>query len=160
MSQAFFFFFALRYSSAFSGLLGTKTWWIEREQLVMHFCFFFFLFPGSASLTLVSVLLCFSPVHKLKKYTRISSILFFLLLLRLRFVNSLLEEPEVAVIGAGRGPAGSIIHKLFVNAQRVNTHTHTNTNTFSNPGLAWAMAAFRLYKELKLKNDHPLIGSL
>ncbi|XP_066543675.1 rab3 GTPase-activating protein catalytic subunit isoform X2 [Amia ocellicauda] len=37
-----------------------------------------------------------------------------------RFVSSLLEEPEVSVIGAGRGPAGSIIHKLFVNAQRVS----------------------------------------
>ncbi|XP_060785256.1 rab3 GTPase-activating protein catalytic subunit isoform X2 [Neoarius graeffei] len=35
-----------------------------------------------------------------------------------QFVSSLLEEPEVAVIGAGRGPAGSIIHKLFVSAQR------------------------------------------
>ncbi|KAI4887753.1 hypothetical protein NFI96_023692 [Prochilodus magdalenae] len=35
-----------------------------------------------------------------------------------RFVSSLLEEPEVPVIGAGRGPAGSIIHKLFVSAQR------------------------------------------
>ncbi|XP_023786248.1 rab3 GTPase-activating protein catalytic subunit [Cyanistes caeruleus] len=36
-----------------------------------------------------------------------------------RFVNSLLEQPEVSVVGAGRGPAGSIIHKLFVNAQRL-----------------------------------------
>ncbi|XP_036427001.1 rab3 GTPase-activating protein catalytic subunit isoform X1 [Colossoma macropomum] len=36
-----------------------------------------------------------------------------------KFVGSLLEEPEVAVIGAGRGPAGSIIHKLFVSAQRL-----------------------------------------
>ncbi|XP_014028939.1 rab3 GTPase-activating protein catalytic subunit isoform X1 [Salmo salar] len=36
-----------------------------------------------------------------------------------RFVSSLLEEPEVSVIGAGRGPAGSIIHKLFVSAQRL-----------------------------------------
>uniref|UniRef100_A0A5F8GGZ1 Rab3 GTPase-activating protein catalytic subunit n=1 Tax=Monodelphis domestica TaxID=13616 RepID=A0A5F8GGZ1_MONDO len=35
-----------------------------------------------------------------------------------RFVSCLLEEPEVSVIGAGRGHAGSIIHKLFVNAQR------------------------------------------
>ncbi|CAL8267074.1 unnamed protein product [Lota lota] len=35
-----------------------------------------------------------------------------------KFVSSLLEEPEVAVLGAGRGPAGSIIHKLFVSAQR------------------------------------------
>ncbi|XP_062861672.1 rab3 GTPase-activating protein catalytic subunit [Trichomycterus rosablanca] len=35
-----------------------------------------------------------------------------------RFVSSLLEEPEVAVVGGGRGPAGSIIHKLFVSAQR------------------------------------------
>ncbi|NXC20792.1 RB3GP protein, partial [Corythaeola cristata] len=37
-----------------------------------------------------------------------------------RFVNCLLEQPEVSVIGAGRGPAGSIIHKLFMNAQRVS----------------------------------------
>uniref|UniRef100_A0A8C5BDB5 Rab3 GTPase-activating protein catalytic subunit n=1 Tax=Gadus morhua TaxID=8049 RepID=A0A8C5BDB5_GADMO len=36
-----------------------------------------------------------------------------------KFVISLLEEPEVAVLGAGRGPAGSIIHKLFVSSQRV-----------------------------------------
>ncbi|CAL8342432.1 unnamed protein product [Boreogadus saida] len=35
-----------------------------------------------------------------------------------KFVISLLEEPEVAVLGAGRGPAGSIIHKLFVSSQR------------------------------------------
>ncbi|XP_051272729.1 rab3 GTPase-activating protein catalytic subunit isoform X2 [Dicentrarchus labrax] len=34
------------------------------------------------------------------------------------FVSSLLEEPEVVVVGAGQGPAGSIIHRLFVNAQR------------------------------------------
>ncbi|KAG7239758.1 hypothetical protein INR49_028400 [Caranx melampygus] len=36
-----------------------------------------------------------------------------------KFVSSLLEEPEVVVIGAGQGPAGSIIHRLFVNAQRL-----------------------------------------
>nr|XP_046232617.1 rab3 GTPase-activating protein catalytic subunit isoform X3 [Scatophagus argus] len=35
-----------------------------------------------------------------------------------KFVSSLLEEPEVVVIGAGQGPTGSIIHKLFVSAQR------------------------------------------
>ncbi|XP_008277552.1 rab3 GTPase-activating protein catalytic subunit [Stegastes partitus] len=35
-----------------------------------------------------------------------------------KFVSSLLEEPEVAVIGAGQGPAGSIIHRLFINSQR------------------------------------------
>uniref|UniRef100_A0A8C8R4W1 Rab3 GTPase-activating protein catalytic subunit n=1 Tax=Pelusios castaneus TaxID=367368 RepID=A0A8C8R4W1_9SAUR len=34
-----------------------------------------------------------------------------------RFVNCLVEQPEVSVIGAGRGAAGRIIHKLFVNAQ-------------------------------------------
>uniref|UniRef100_A0A674PD64 Rab3 GTPase-activating protein catalytic subunit n=1 Tax=Takifugu rubripes TaxID=31033 RepID=A0A674PD64_TAKRU len=34
------------------------------------------------------------------------------------FVRSLLEEPEVLVIGAGQGPAGSIIHRMFVSAQR------------------------------------------
>nr|XP_033801626.1 rab3 GTPase-activating protein catalytic subunit [Geotrypetes seraphini] len=38
-----------------------------------------------------------------------------------RFVSCLLEQPEVSVIGAGRGPAGSIIHKLFLNAQRAAT---------------------------------------
>ncbi|POI34852.1 hypothetical protein CIB84_001395 [Bambusicola thoracicus] len=37
-----------------------------------------------------------------------------------RFVNCLLEQPEVSVLGAGRGPAGSVIHKLFVNAQRIS----------------------------------------
>uniref|UniRef100_A0A8C9YBA7 Rab3 GTPase-activating protein catalytic subunit n=1 Tax=Sander lucioperca TaxID=283035 RepID=A0A8C9YBA7_SANLU len=40
-----------------------------------------------------------------------------------KFVSSLLEEPEVVVIGAGQGPAGSIIHRLFVNAQRVSSLT-------------------------------------
>ncbi|XP_033871211.3 rab3 GTPase-activating protein catalytic subunit-like isoform X1 [Acipenser ruthenus] len=40
-----------------------------------------------------------------------------------RFVNSLLEEPEVSVVGAGRGPAGSIIHNLFVSAQRLAEST-------------------------------------
>lgn len=36
-----------------------------------------------------------------------------------RFVSCLLEQPEVVVAGAGKGHAGRIIHKLFVNAQRV-----------------------------------------
>lgn len=36
-----------------------------------------------------------------------------------RFVRSLLEEPEVAVMGAAQGAAGSIIHRMFVSAQRV-----------------------------------------
>ncbi|KAM4525060.1 rab3 GTPase-activating protein catalytic subunit isoform 1-T1 [Odontesthes bonariensis] len=35
-----------------------------------------------------------------------------------KFVSSLLEEPEVVVIGAGQGLAGRIIHRLFINAQR------------------------------------------
>uniref|UniRef100_A0AAX7SEH4 Rab3 GTPase-activating protein catalytic subunit n=1 Tax=Astatotilapia calliptera TaxID=8154 RepID=A0AAX7SEH4_ASTCA len=35
-----------------------------------------------------------------------------------RFVSSLLEEPEVVVTGAGQGLAGSIIHRLFISAQR------------------------------------------
>ncbi|KPP72499.1 hypothetical protein Z043_108492, partial [Scleropages formosus] len=35
-----------------------------------------------------------------------------------RFVSLLLEEPEAVVVGASRGPAGSIIHQMFVNAQR------------------------------------------
>ncbi|KAM8729886.1 rab3 GTPase-activating protein catalytic subunit isoform 2-T2 [Acanthopagrus schlegelii] len=35
-----------------------------------------------------------------------------------KFVSSLLEEPEVVVNGAGQGPAGSIIRRLFVNAQK------------------------------------------
>uniref|UniRef100_A0A8C7RH60 Rab3 GTPase-activating protein catalytic subunit n=1 Tax=Oncorhynchus mykiss TaxID=8022 RepID=A0A8C7RH60_ONCMY len=46
-----------------------------------------------------------------------------------RFVRSLLEEPEVSVIRAGCGPASSIIHKLFVSAQRVK---HTVTTTQGN----------------------------
>ncbi|TRZ02365.1 hypothetical protein DNTS_019010 [Danionella cerebrum] len=35
-----------------------------------------------------------------------------------RLVSDLLEEPEVCVVGAGRGPAGSVIHKLFSSSQR------------------------------------------
>ncbi|RVE65493.1 hypothetical protein OJAV_G00117040 [Oryzias javanicus] len=35
-----------------------------------------------------------------------------------KFVSSLLEEPEVEVGGAGQGPAGRIIHRLFLNAQQ------------------------------------------
>uniref|UniRef100_A0A671VNB0 Rab3 GTPase-activating protein catalytic subunit n=1 Tax=Sparus aurata TaxID=8175 RepID=A0A671VNB0_SPAAU len=37
-----------------------------------------------------------------------------------KFVSSLLEEPEVVVNGAGQGPAGSIIRRLFVNAQKAS----------------------------------------
>ena len=29
------------------------------------------------------------------------------------FLSALMEKPEVAVIGAGRGPAGRVIHSLF-----------------------------------------------
>lgn len=50
---------------------------------------------------------------------RIKHFFSFSIICTTRFVNCLLEQPEVSVIGAGRGPAGSIIHKLFVNAQRV-----------------------------------------
>ncbi|XP_034717220.1 rab3 GTPase-activating protein catalytic subunit isoform X2 [Etheostoma cragini] len=46
-----------------------------------------------------------------------------------KFVSSLLEEPEVVVIGAGQGPAGSIIHRLFVNAQRLADFTSDEVNT-------------------------------
>nr|XP_006816405.1 PREDICTED: rab3 GTPase-activating protein catalytic subunit-like [Saccoglossus kowalevskii] len=35
-----------------------------------------------------------------------------------KFVSSLLEQPEVSVLGAGRGPAGTILHRLFAAAQR------------------------------------------
>lgn len=38
-----------------------------------------------------------------------------------KFVSCLLEQPEVPIIGACRGPAGTIIHKMFVSAQRVAT---------------------------------------
>lgn len=37
-----------------------------------------------------------------------------------KFVTSLLEEPEVVVIGAGQARIGRIIHKLFINAQRAS----------------------------------------
>ena len=30
------------------------------------------------------------------------------------FLSALMEKPEVDVIGAGRGPAGRVIHSLFV----------------------------------------------
>ncbi|XP_067891175.1 rab3 GTPase-activating protein catalytic subunit isoform X2 [Heterodontus francisci] len=50
-----------------------------------------------------------------------------------RFVNCLLEQPEVPVIGAGRGPTGSIIYKLFVNAQRAATLTPIE-DEFGKPG--------------------------
>lgn len=39
-----------------------------------------------------------------------------------RFVSALLEKPEVEVMGASQGPTGSIIHSLFVSAQRVRVH--------------------------------------
>ncbi|XP_077997168.1 rab3 GTPase-activating protein catalytic subunit-like [Glandiceps talaboti] len=35
-----------------------------------------------------------------------------------KFVSSLLEQPEVSILGAGRGPAGTIVHRLFAAAQR------------------------------------------
>lgn len=59
-----------------------------------------------------------------------------------RFVSSLLEEPEVVVVGAGQGPAGSIIHKLFVNAQRVSSLTLSLTlllplTLFTRDYLVW-----------------------
>ncbi|XP_036937159.1 rab3 GTPase-activating protein catalytic subunit isoform X1 [Acanthopagrus latus] len=40
-----------------------------------------------------------------------------------KFVSSLLEEPEVVVNGAGQGPAGSIIRRLFVNTQKLADFT-------------------------------------
>lgn len=79
------------------------------------------------SRTLTKIIVCMRAIWQRRYVMRfLNSVLS---LLPLRFVSSLLEEPEVAVIGAGRGPAGSIIHKLFVSAQRVNTplayaHTH------------------------------------
>lgn len=36
-----------------------------------------------------------------------------------RFVTSLLEEPDVEVIGAGQSPIGRIIYRLFAKAQKV-----------------------------------------
>ncbi|XP_064646210.1 rab3 GTPase-activating protein catalytic subunit-like [Lineus longissimus] len=35
-----------------------------------------------------------------------------------QFVSSLLDQPEVDVLGAAKGPAGKIIHKLFAMAQK------------------------------------------
>uniref|UniRef100_A0A7N6B893 Rab3 GTPase-activating protein catalytic subunit n=1 Tax=Anabas testudineus TaxID=64144 RepID=A0A7N6B893_ANATE len=35
-----------------------------------------------------------------------------------KFVTSLLEDPEVEVIGAGQGSTGRIIYRLFINAQK------------------------------------------
>ena len=36
------------------------------------------------------------------------------------FVASLLENAEVPVLGASRGPVGKVIHALFAAAQKVN----------------------------------------
>ncbi|XP_019614201.1 PREDICTED: rab3 GTPase-activating protein catalytic subunit-like [Branchiostoma belcheri] len=44
-----------------------------------------------------------------------------------RFVSSLLEQPEVTVIGAGRGPAGTVIHKLFATAQKA-AHSYDDSD--------------------------------
>uniref|UniRef100_A0A3Q1CI55 Rab3 GTPase-activating protein catalytic subunit n=1 Tax=Amphiprion ocellaris TaxID=80972 RepID=A0A3Q1CI55_AMPOC len=57
------------------------------------------------------------------------------------FVSSLLEEPEVAVIGAGQGPAGSIIHRLFINSQRVGSPVEVETK-HSLPGRSSKVADF------------------
>ncbi|XP_006880869.1 PREDICTED: rab3 GTPase-activating protein catalytic subunit [Elephantulus edwardii] len=50
-----------------------------------------------------------------------------------RFVSGLLEQPEVLVIGAGRGHAGRIIHKLFVNAQRLTESSDEAVTTMAPP---------------------------
>lgn len=60
-----------------------------------------------------------TKVQKHSPPTKAFSKLVFLGVFLSRFVRSLLEEPEVLVIGAGQGPAGSIIHRMFVSAQRV-----------------------------------------
>uniref|UniRef100_A0A3Q2EFP5 Rab3 GTPase-activating protein catalytic subunit n=1 Tax=Cyprinodon variegatus TaxID=28743 RepID=A0A3Q2EFP5_CYPVA len=39
-----------------------------------------------------------------------------------RFITSLLEEPEVEVMGAGQARIGRTIHRLFINAQRVSRY--------------------------------------
>ncbi|XP_051884475.1 rab3 GTPase-activating protein catalytic subunit isoform X2 [Pristis pectinata] len=44
-----------------------------------------------------------------------------------RFVSCLLEQPEVPVNGARRGPTGNVIYKLFVNAQRLSESTEEAT---------------------------------
>ena len=36
------------------------------------------------------------------------------------FVAVLLEQPEVSILGAARGPVGSVIHGLFSTAQKVS----------------------------------------
>uniref|UniRef100_A0A671VIU6 Rab3 GTPase-activating protein catalytic subunit n=1 Tax=Sparus aurata TaxID=8175 RepID=A0A671VIU6_SPAAU len=58
------------------------------------------------------------PNHDYKKLEVISQVSPSMFLSR--FVSSLLEEPEVVVNGAGQGPAGSIIRRLFVNAQKAS----------------------------------------
>lgn len=35
------------------------------------------------------------------------------------FVSDLLELPEVNVVGAPRAPLGSVVHRMFVNSQKV-----------------------------------------
>lgn len=57
-----------------------------------------------------------------------------------RFVSSLLEEPEVVVIGAGQGPAGSIIHRLFINSQRVSSLSLSCSLWHCSPGVVISLA--------------------
>ncbi|KAK7877036.1 hypothetical protein WMY93_032254 [Mugilogobius chulae] len=51
----------------------------------------------------------------------------------LRFVTSLLEEPEVEVTGAGQGPTGTIIHQLFISAQRAALLSPLDPDAGSDP---------------------------
>lgn len=84
----------------------------------------FSLYYGSISQTNMNMINIPLPSSKHCTVQSLSHIIALFLSVSLRFVSCLLEEPEVSVVGAGRGPAGSIIHKLFVSSQRVKRHTH------------------------------------
>lgn len=49
-----------------------------------------------------------------------------------QFLSALTEKPEVAVIGAGRGPAGRVIHRLFAKQETARMQFAVDEDTSSN----------------------------
>ncbi|KAK2560352.1 Rab3 GTPase-activating protein catalytic subunit [Acropora cervicornis] len=49
-----------------------------------------------------------------------------------RFLSALMEKPEVTVIGAGRGPAGRVLHSLFVKQESARMQFGGDESPFPN----------------------------
>ncbi|XP_067019940.1 rab3 GTPase-activating protein catalytic subunit-like isoform X1 [Acropora muricata] len=48
------------------------------------------------------------------------------------FLSALMEKPEVTVIGAGRGPAGRVLHSLFVKQESARMQFGGDESPFPN----------------------------